>query len=223
MNGRRLALGLVASVLALEPARAQPSRTGPEAPPPVEEVPLPPARVKRPCRLCPLFRGGFATLDPSALVTARDDIGRGYGFEIALGLRIYVLTLGAEGGWQSHPQQSRPVGEGSTRTTVNVFFGSLAGGLRTPPIGLVRPVGLMAGLEAGYTWPSVVDDGPRGPVDFASGPFLEPLLTLVFLPTIRPGLDFAGPMGAPGLSVAYRRYLGNDSLSSMLLVTIGLF
>jgi hypothetical protein len=191
--------------------------------PPVEEVPLPPPKVKRPCRLCPLFRGGFATLDPTALVTARDDIGRGYGFAIALGLRIYVLTLNAEGGWQSHAQHSRPVGTGSTRTTVNVLFGSLSAGLRTPPIGLVSPVGVMAGLEGGYSWPTAIDDGPNGAVNLQAGPFLEPLLTLVFLPHIRPGFDLEGPMGAPGLSVAYRRYLDNDTLSSMLMVTIGLY
>jgi hypothetical protein len=233
------ALGLFASLWPLGSARAQtpspasvggpPTIADPNAPPlrpgqpPVEEVPPPPPKVKRPCRLCPLFRGGFATLDPTALVTSRDDIGRGFGFDVALGLRIYVLALGAEGGWQNHAQRSNPEGEGSTRTHVNVFFGSVWGGLRTPPIGLVSPVGLIAGLDAGYTWPSVVDDGPRGPVDLASGPFLEPLLVLALLPKIRPGLDFEGPMGAPGLGVSYRRYIANDTLSSMLLVTVGVY
>ncbi len=101
-------LYLLASLWPLASARAQtpsPASVGgapdPNAPllrpgqPPVEEVPPPPPKVKRPCHLCPLFRGGFATLDPTALVTSRDDIGRGVGFEFALVLRIYFLALGA--------------------------------------------------------------------------------------------------------------------------------
>jgi hypothetical protein len=190
----------------------------PEAALPGVNAAAPQYRPPPTCTVCFTFRDGLAILDPASAATTQYDIARGYGFSLALGLRVYYFTFGAEGAWQYLGQNSKSTG--SHADTVNLLLGSLAAGLRSPILSL-GDLGLLAGGQAGYSWPKALDHGALGAVDLAGAPFLEGYLSLVqseFSQTMAP----PGPARAVGLGFGYRQYLGHGGLQRMLLVTVGL-
>jgi hypothetical protein len=165
------------------------------------------------------FRAGFDLITSGIAPGAADSAGigtRAFGAQLTGSVIAFrVLTLSAEGGIVGMSDEARFTQEttaGERSSGVGAGLGTLAAGLRTPPLGLggTRPMTFSAALNAGHTWINVtrtitncVDCHGEG-VDVRAGSFWEPAVQV--------------GVGRGVASARYRTYVGGSDFRNAVMV-----
>lgn len=144
---------------------------------------------------------------------------RAWGMQINMGVTaLRVLSLSADVGvvdLADNNAFSENTTEGEMTSSVSAFLGSVAAGLRTPPISLPEEPSatVSAGVNVGHTWMSaersIVNcvDCTEQDLEITAGNFWEPGL-------------YVAPSRRWGLNARYRVYMGESDLQNAIMIGI---
>jgi len=194
-----------------------------------QEVPAPPADTTATAPVAPpkpagpvVRRWGFDLVTGAIDGVAAQNAGTGdrlWGAQFSLGITAYrVLSVTGDFGIVGMSDEApftQETNQGSKTSGVAAGMGTLALGLRTPPVG-TRNVDVSAGVSAGATWLHVTRtitycaDCHGEDVELGAGEFVEP------------GLHITS--GRRGISARYRMYgSGSDVQDALMIGLTGTF